>query len=91
MAEEIKINATLVFEIRSKQHWINAFPGAIPKLPQAEELIWIDSKGNSATCGEDFATAEDNDSYPIKVYLMERISHTKKNGYIEKLLEHIGV
>lgn len=91
MAEEIKIKATLVHVVGSKRNWINSFPGAIPELPMAEKYIWIDAKGNAATCGEDFATAEDNDTYPIKVYLMERISHTKKNGYIEKLLKHIGV
>lgn len=91
MAEEIKIKATLVFEINSKRNWINSFPGAIPELPMAEKYIWIDAKGNSATCGEDFSTAEDNDTYPIKVFLLERISHNKKNGYIKKLLKHIGV
>jgi hypothetical protein len=91
MAEEIKIKATLVLEISCKSRWINMFPGALPELPMTEKYIWIDAKGNSATCGEDFATAEDNDTYPIKVYLIERISHTKKDGYIEKLLKHIGV
>ena len=65
MSEEIKIKATLVHVVGSKRNWINSFPGAIPELPMAEKYIWIDSKGNSATCGEDFATAEDNYSYPI--------------------------
>ena len=91
MAQEIKIKATLVFEISCKSRWINLFPGAMPELPMTEKYIWIDAKGNSATCGEDFATAEDNHTYPIKAYLIERISHTKNNGYIEKLLKHIGV
>ena len=91
MAEEIKINGTLVFEITSKRHWINAFPGAIPELPKAEKYIWVDVKGNTATCGEDFMTAEEYQTYPIKIYLLQRIAHTKKNGYIERLLTHIGI
>jgi hypothetical protein len=91
MAEEIKINATLVFEITSKRHWINAFPGAIPELPKTEKYIWIDAKGNSATCGEDFMKADGDETYPIKVYLLQRIAHSKNNGYIEKLLKHIGI
>jgi hypothetical protein len=88
---EIKINATLVFEIESKRHWINAFPGALPKLPMVEKLIWIDAKGNSATCGQDFMIAEKMDSYPIKIYLLQRVAHLVDQEYADKLLKHIGV
>lgn len=90
MPIEIKINVTEVFEITSKRHWINAFPGAIPELPKTEKYIWIDAKGNSATCGEDFMTAEDNETYPIKIYLLQRVSHLDNPKYLAKLLKHIG-
>ncbi|MDR6844486.1 hypothetical protein [Flavobacterium granuli] len=91
MAEEIKINATLVFEITSKRHWINAFPGAIPELPKTEKYIWIDSKGNTANCGEDFMKADSAGTYPVKVYLLQRICHTEKNEYTEGLLKYLGL
>ncbi len=80
------VNAIQVFEIKSKQHWINSFPGALPKLPSIEKLIWIDSKGNSASCGEDFIVAEKQETYPIKIYLLKRISHDSKPEYFDKLL-----
>jgi hypothetical protein len=91
MATEIKINGTLVFEITSKRHWINAFPGALPKLPMAEKLIWIDANGNSATSGEDFQIAEKTNAYPIKIYLLQRVAHLYDPEYLVKLLTHIGI
>lgn len=91
MATEIKINGTLVFEITSFRHWVNAFPGALLKLPMAENYIWIDSKGNSATCGQDFMIAGNTDTYPIKIYLLQRVAHTVDQEYSYKLLKYIGV
>lgn len=85
--EQIKVNGKLVFEIHSKNHWINSFPGAIPNLPMSEQYLWIDNNGNIATCGEDFMYAETEDSYPIKIYHLQRISHLdeKNQNYVQKL------
>ena len=82
---KIKINGTLVFEIRSKNHWINSFPGALPKLPMSEKIIWVDNQGNVATCGEDFMDAEKLETYPIKIYWLSRTSHINKPDYVQKV------
>lgn len=89
--ENIKINGELVFEIKSKQHWINSFPGAIADLPMSEKYLWIDVNGNIATCGEDFMFAENAEVYPIKIYHIQRTSHLnpKNKNYVESLKKHI--
>lgn len=85
MKTEIKINGTLVFEIQSKNHWVNAFPGAIPEIPQRESYLWVDAQGNIATCGGDFMHADKIDTYPIKVYWLQRIEHLKQDSYFLQL------
>ncbi|AZA82181.1 hypothetical protein C1637_09875 [Chryseobacterium lactis] len=91
--QEIKINGQLVFEIRSKNHWINSFPGAIADLPMSEKYLWVDNNGNIATCGEDFMFAEDAGAYPIKIYHVQRTCHIdpKKESYVKSLNAHIGL
>jgi len=83
---KIEINAYLVYQLDSKRDWINSFPGALPKLPMSEKYIWIDKNGNSAGVGEDFMVAENENSYPIKIYLVQRIAHQSKPDYLQKLL-----
>ena len=85
-AQIIQVNAYLVFEIKSKRHWINSFPGALPKIPMVEKFISIDKNGNSANVGSDFMEAETQDSYPIKIYLLERIAHKSDPQYLVQLL-----
>jgi len=84
--EKLIINAIEVFEIKSKSHWINSFPGAIPKLPVTEEYLFIDANGNMASCGEDFMIAEKESTYPIKIYLLKRIAHDSDPQYFNQLL-----
>lgn len=84
--QKIIINAIEVFEIKSKRHWVNSFPGALPKLPPSEKLIWIDINGNSSSVGEDFMIAEKESTYPIKIYLLKRISHDSDPQYFNQLL-----
>lgn len=91
MTEKITINATLVFEVTSKSHWIRSFPGALPKLPTVEQYLWVDANGNTATCGEDFMHAEETGAYPIKVYIVGRTSHTKTGEYADKYKEFLGL
>jgi hypothetical protein len=82
----INVNAIEVFEIKSKNHWVNSFPRALPQLPKSENLIWIDINGNSAGVGEDFMVAEKKATYPIKIYLLKRIAHDSNPDYFNKLL-----
>lgn len=86
VATQITVNAIEVLELRSKQHWVNSFPGALPKLPPPEKLIWIDSNGNSCGCGEDFMEAEKLMTYPVKIFLLQRIAHTTNPEYFKNLL-----
>lgn len=86
MVKKITINAIEVFEIRSKNHWVNSFPGAIPKLPVTEEYLFVDAQGNIAMCGEDFMVAEKEATYPIKVYLLKRIAHDSNPQYFNQIL-----
>lgn len=84
----IAINGTLIYEIENKSQWINRFPGAIPnlhKLPKCETLLWVDKNGNVSTVGEDFMVAQDVDSYPIKIYWLQRIAHERNPEYTEKV------
>jgi len=85
MTTKIEVNGILVFEIKSKNHWINSFPGALPKLPMSEKFIWVDNQGNTATCGEDFMEAEKLESYPIKIYWLSRVSHQINPEYVQKI------
>ena len=85
--ENIQIKGKLVFEIQSKNHWINSFPCAIPEIPMSEKYLWVDKNGNIATCGEDFMYAEQSDTYPIKIYLLQRVCHlnSKNENYVKQL------
>ena len=85
--QKIELNVRLVYQLDSKQEWIRRFPGALPKLPMCEKYLCIDANGNSATVGEDFMAAEKQISYPIKIYLVQRINHLEDETYLEKLLK----
>jgi hypothetical protein len=67
--EKITINAEFLFELKSKQDWINKVPGIIPtKTRYSDELIWVDKNGNVLQIGADFSAAETSESYPVRVY-----------------------
>ncbi len=84
--EQITINGTFIMQINSKNEWIRKFPGALPELPMVEKYIWIDANGNITTVGEDFSYAEYQNSYPIKIYLIQRTAHIGNKTYLDKLL-----
>lgn len=84
--QQITINATLVYEIPTKNHWINYFPGAVPEIPGIEEYLFLDKNGNTVTCGEDFMAAEKQSTFPIKVYLLQRVTHLEKAETIKQLM-----
>lgn len=65
----ITVNAELLFELESKQDWINKIPEIMPvKRRGAESWIWLDKNGNVFEVGLDFSKAEKHNTYPCKVY-----------------------
>lgn len=65
----IRINAEFLFELKSKEDWINKLPRILPeKTRSGEKLIWIDVKGNVFEGGVDFEAAEKLNTYPCRVY-----------------------
>jgi hypothetical protein len=74
--EKVTFNAELVLTLKSKQDWVNRMPGYLPEKRHAEQLIWLDRYGNCLTIGEDFSAAQVQDSYPVKVYMVQRAAQT---------------
>lgn len=67
--ENITVKAEFLFELASKQQWINRVPKILPrKKRHGEHLIWVDKNGFTFESGKDFQAAEDHNSYPCKVY-----------------------
>ncbi len=75
--DNLSFNGTLLFNLESKQDWINKCPGFIPeKKSRAELWLWLDNKGNTLTMGEDFEAAEELNTFPVRVYKLIRTSET---------------
>lgn len=67
--EMIQIKAEFLFELASKREWVNSVPNILPeKTRVGEQLIWIDKNGCVFEKGADFMAAEENATYPCKVY-----------------------
>lgn len=76
--EKITVNGEFLFELSSKQDWVNRVPNILPsKTRAAEQWLWVDKNGNVFECGADFIAAEKQDSYPCKVYRLQNISGLK--------------
>lgn len=74
--EKITVNATFLFELSSKQDWVNRVPNIIPeKTRLAESLIWVDKNGDVFECGRDFMAAEEKQTYPCKVYRLNNVAN----------------
>lgn len=83
--ETIEVKGELLFTLTSKQDWINKIPRHLPdKTRGGEQWIWIDKNGNNFECGADFTAAEDNDTYPCKVYRLCPISTINTSTNKEK-------
>lgn len=75
----IQVQAEPLFELASKQDWVNKVPGILPdKKRREEKWIWIDKNGNSLEIGLDFMVAEELQTYPVKVYRLIQVQETKK-------------
>lgn len=73
--EKIMVNAEFLFELSSKQQWINRVPGILPdKIRGGEQWIWLDKNGNVFECGADFSAAEEKATYPCKVYRVQNVA-----------------
>jgi len=67
--EMIQVKAEFLFELKSKQDWINKVPRCLPdRIRAGEKLIWINVNGEVFERGLDFDVAEENNTYPCKVY-----------------------
>jgi hypothetical protein len=75
----IEVQAEPLFELASKQDWINKVPGILPeKTKRTETWIWLDKNGNTLHSGLDFSDAEELQAYPVKVYRLIPVHETKK-------------
>lgn len=72
--KKIILNGELILTLESKNDWINKMPLHLPEKRKAEQRIWLDKNGNCLAIGEDFAEAEFQHSYPVKVYSLRRVA-----------------
>ncbi len=77
--ETIQVQGELLFELRSRQDWINKVPGILPKRKiQGEVWLWVDINGNSFHRGEDFTFADKHNTFPCKVYRIQTLTDKHK-------------
>jgi hypothetical protein len=77
--EQITINAELLLVLESKRDWIAKIPERLPtKRFEKESFLWIDNNGNAFETGADFSAAEEQNSYPCKIYRTQKVSDLKK-------------
>lgn len=77
--EKITCNAELILILKSKQDWINKIPNYLPKKRTAEIRIFLDANDNCLSIGEDFQVAEEINSYPVRVYSLQRVAEYVKS------------
>lgn len=76
--ETLKVKGELLFELSSKQDWVNRVPRILPeKIRGGEQWIWLDKNGNVFECGLDFEVAEELGTYPCRVYRLCNVASTK--------------
>lgn len=80
----IVLNAELLFELKSKQDWINRVPKILPNKIRGNEVwVWADKNGNVFECGLDFSEAEKHDTYPCKVFRLCSVAEWSKKQSVE--------
>jgi len=73
--ESITVKGEFLFELRSKNDWVVSVPDILPqKTRGAEQWIWIDKNGNNFESGLDCKVAEQETTYPCKVYRLQSVS-----------------
>lgn len=77
----IEVRGEILFELASKQQWINRVPGILPdKIRTGETWVWVDKNGNVFECGKDFMEAEKYSTYPCKVYRLSTVAGWAKQN-----------
>lgn len=73
----VNIKAELLFELKSKQDWINRVPRILPEKTRGkfETWLWVNINGEVFEHGLDFEVAEHNNTYPCKVYRAINVAH----------------
>jgi len=74
LIEKPSFNGELILTLESKRDWVRKVPNYLPEKTRAERLIWLDANNNSLTIGEDFTSAEEMKSYPVRVYRVTRVT-----------------
>jgi len=82
LLEELKpsFNGELLLTLESESDWVRKVPRCLPEKTKAQLLIWIDANNNCLTIGEDFAAAEEMNSYPVRVYRLTRVTEALENS-----------
>ena len=78
--EKVKYNAELILTLNSKQEWVNRIPDELPEKRKAEQRVWLDANDNCLAIGEDFSAAELVNSYPVRVYSLQRVAEAAEKG-----------
>lgn len=78
--EKITVNGEFLFELQSKQQWINRVPQILPDKirGKGEQWVWVDKNGDVFECGADFSAADKNATFPCKVYRLRSVSSVNK-------------
>lgn len=76
--EKVTFIGELILTLDSKQEWIRKIPRHLPPPRIADEQrVWLDKNGNCFAIGEDFSAAEKAESYPVRVYSLQRVAEVK--------------
>ncbi len=79
---QLTINAEFLFEFTSKEDWIINAQGKFIKF-KAEDYsfhptICLDTNNNVCHIGSDFSMAQNTNTYPVKVYALQRVADFQK-------------
>ena len=85
MQIEITVKGEFLFELQSKEEWINKVPHILPdKTRSGEQWIWLDKNGNIFEKGLDFEAAKLHNTYPCKVYRLQNVGSAYNSDEISK-------
>lgn len=71
---QIPIKAQLIATLNSYNDWFNTMPECLPERKETELRLYIDKNGNALSIGKDFRLAEENNTFPVSVYRLQRVS-----------------
>lgn len=74
MPKDIKVKATLIIELETKQDWVNKIPMCLPEKLPGEYFLFLDKNGNVLFRGFDFEVAKEFDCFPVSVFRLQSVS-----------------